>query len=211
MAVGFAPGDAVMVTIEGERRRARFVAEVDEGYEVEVRTPNGKRYLSPQVFVHNAVDRPTDAELLTPARPGEKRERKPGAPTKWDHRVEVMLKKASIGKVAAGLGIEFTRQDLPLDQADESLREARISCRLSVEPDQEELFEGTKPELVSVADVGRLSVGGGTITATLSFRRDDVDVDALADFAQKNATLDFSRVGDRDPKAATVAQEGEAE
>lgn len=205
MATGFTQGDACMVTIDGERKRGRFVAEADEGYEVELRAPNGKRYLSPQVFVRDDVSTPTLEEMNQRAHATEAKPKREKS-AKYDHRVEVMLKKASIGKVAAGLGIEFQRTDLDVNDADESLREAHINCRLSVEPDQEELFDGCKPELVSVADVGRLSVGGGTITATLSFRREDVDVDALADFAQKNATLDFSRVGDRDPKAAAEAE-----
>lgn len=207
MAVGFASGDAVMVLQDGQRKRGRFVEEVKEGYEVALRHESGKRYLSPQVFERDLVSTPTAEDMDQRAHAPSKSARL--AEAKYDHRVEVMLKKASIGKVAASLGIELQRTDLDLVVADESLREARINCRLSVEPDQEELFEGNKPEMVSVANVGKLSVGGGTITCTLTFQRGDCDLDALADFAQKNATLDFSRVGERQTQATTTEGEGE--
>jgi hypothetical protein len=127
-------------------------------------------------------------------------------------RCEVMLRALSIGATTAGLGFEAQRQDLPLELADSTLVDARLNVCLAVDPDQEELFEGALPRIESVADVHRMSVGVGTVAARLTFRRQDVDLETLAAFAGKNATLEVTRVGHAggiDPAGADATNEDE--
>jgi hypothetical protein len=121
---------------------------------------------------------------------------------------EVMLRQLSVGAEMCGLGFELQRGDVDLEHADRALTDARLEVCLSVAPDQAELFDGALPELRSVADCHRLSVGVGTVAGRLTFARGDVDLETLATFAGKNAHLRASRLGDAGHEAGAPAAEG---
>lgn len=114
-------------------------------------------------------------------------------------RCEVNVKACSVSEKTVALGVEVSRSALDLAAADAALVAARIAVVLSVGDGQAALFEGADDDVPakvdSVADVSKISVGQSTIGFRLSFRRESVDLDAVAAYAGKTATLDVKRVG----------------
>lgn len=118
----------------------------------------------------------------------------PGANTDMV-RLEVMTKALSVSKDKVAIGWEGKREDLTLETADAVLVNARMDVRLDVEPDQEELFPGTKPSFHGIGDCSKVSVGSGTVSGRLSFARKGADLDTLLEFVGKEATLTATRLG----------------
>ena len=113
-------------------------------------------------------------------------------------RCEVNVKACSVSEKTVALGVEVSRSALDLAAADAALVAARIAVVLSVGDGQAALFEDADDvpaKVDSVAGVSKISVGQSTIGFRLSFRRESVDLDAVAAYAGKTATLDVKRVG----------------
>ena len=109
----------------------------------------------------------------------------------------VTLKAPAVQKTTVGLGFEFEREALPLEKADALLVGARLQVSLLAVKGQGELFDGPAPEpLESVADCHSLGVKGQTISARLTFRRGDVDMQALIAIGFRSARLTATRIGD---------------
>lgn len=105
------------------------------------------------------------------------------------------LRGLSVGAGTCGLGFEFSREVVSLEEADAVLVGARLDVSIDAEKGQEEMFDGAIDRVQAVADVHRVSVGRETFGARLTFARDDVEVDSLAAFAGKEATLTLVRTG----------------
>jgi hypothetical protein len=110
-------------------------------------------------------------------------------------RLEVLTKALSVTANTVAIGWEGKREDLTLETADAVLINARMDVRLEVEPDQEELFPGTKPSFHGIGDCSKVSVGSGTVSGRLSFARNGCDLDTLLEFVGKEATLTATRLG----------------
>lgn len=118
----------------------------------------------------------------------------------------VNCKGLGVGKTTVGLGFEFDRSGLAADIADALLTGARLQVRLDLvddEPDQIKMFEGGPPTVESIADCHGLSLKVETCSARLTFRKGDVDLEALLKFASRSARLSAERIGN--------AQRGDAD
>lgn len=129
--------------------------------------------------------------------------------------VEPKALKVHIGAVGVqqdtiGAPFKFERSELELGAADALLTGARLEVlmeHVGENAKQGVLFEGAEPPQVeSVADVRRLSVGSKDVGGRLTFRREDTDLEALATFAARDARITVKRIGD-----SAAAPEGGAE
>lgn len=116
---------------------------------------------------------------------------------------KVQLKRVGIGDKTASIGFKITRALLgpsngaQLELADEVLVNARLDVVIECDKEQAKLFEDADPRIASVADCSSISVTTETISGGLSFKRDEIDLESLTLFANKEATVTLRRIGDR--------------
>lgn len=108
--------------------------------------------------------------------------------------LDAELGKVSIGKETVGVGAKFKRHDLPLEKADHYLCGAQLAISIREVSEQLNVFGDADP-LSAVVEARSFRVTGDAINATLSFSRDDTDVEALSLLAQKSVRIVGRRTG----------------
>ena len=109
--------------------------------------------------------------------------------------IAVKLGTLSVQQETVALPVRFERAAFDLADADALFTGARLNVHLRQgdDPAQSGLFPD---EIESVADVHGLSIGTANIGMRLTFRRQDVDLDAAVKLAGLSAVLIARRIGD---------------
>ena len=117
---------------------------------------------------------------------------------------KAQLKRVGVGDKTASIGFKITRALLgpsaaaQLALADEVLVNARLDCTIEFDKEQAKLFPDAEPTISSVADCSSISVSTESVGGGLSFKRDEIDLESLTMFANREATLTLKRIGDRE-------------
>lgn len=106
----------------------------------------------------------------------------------------VELGTVGIGEDTARIGVKVSKEQCNIDAAEEMFCGKRLSIRLEMQlPGEAEgqgvLFDGAKPSITASVKVRRWSSGPKAVTFGLTFDLTSCDVNALAHFAKRNATL----------------------
>jgi hypothetical protein len=121
---------------------------------------------------------------------------------------KALLKRVGVGDKTASIGFKIQRALLgpsALALADEVLVNARLDCTIEFDKEQAKLFPDAEPVISSVADCSSISVSSDTVGGGLSFKRDEIDLESLTMFANREATLTLKRIGDREGDEAEDA------
>ena len=117
--------------------------------------------------------------------------------------IPVSFGDVGIGDGTARIGMQISRDNVSLSQADHMFGGARIEIELRCDPnakadvDGQQVMDGVGVEIInSVADAKSFRTSVKLFSSTLSFKYDDALVSTLAHFAKRSGRLIAKRVGD---------------